>query len=125
MRRSLRPRMNPNCIPAISPASSGGAGGGTKVGFAIPGGPPMLEVGTGVGRPGSGCDGWTGTGTDGGVSRDAAPGPQAVTEIRSAARKRVLTTQAYRRSGHVVRILRSCRRRDTKFVEVRACHHAV
>src|SRR5256885_8299073 len=116
--------MNANCIPAISPASSGGAADGTKVGFAIPGGPPMLRVGMGVGRPGSGGDGSTGTGTDDGVSRGAAAGPQAATESRNAARQRVLTIQAYRRSGRVVRILRSHGRRDTKFVEVRACHHA-
>ena len=85
----------------------------------------MLKVGMGVGRPGSGGDGWTGTGTDDGVSRGAAAGPQAATESRNTARKHVLTTQAYRRSGRVVWILRSYGGRDTKFVEVHACHHAV
>src|SRR5256885_16193365 len=95
--------MNANCIPAISPASSGGAADGTKVGFAIPGGPPMLKVGMGVGRPGSGGDGWTGTGTDDAVSRDAAAGPQAATGSRNTARQRIPPSQAYRRRVRVVR----------------------
>ena len=66
----------------------------------------MLKVGMGVGRPASGGTGWTGTGADEGMSRGAAAGPQAATESRNAARKRVLTAQAYRRGGRVVRILR-------------------
>src|SRR6266550_667500 len=78
--------MNAICIPAISPASSAGPADGPKVGSAIPGGPPMLKVGMGVGRPGSGGDGWTGTGTDDGVSRGAAAGPQAATERRNTTR---------------------------------------
>jgi hypothetical protein len=85
-------------MPAISPVSSDGGADVMKIGLAIPGGPPTLNVGVGVGRPGSAGDGWTGMGAeiDGdGASRGAAAEPHDATEIRNAARTGVLTTQAY------------------------------
>src|SRR5713226_3696148 len=126
MRRSLGPGMSANSIPAISRVAGAIAVGiATGVGAAIPGGPPPAPVGVGVGRPGSRVEVGSVIGSDEGSSLAKAAGPHATTERRSAARRRGVTREAYRGGGHVVRILPSSGRTDTKFVEVHACHHAV
>src|SRR5712691_10141103 len=109
MRRSLLPGTSAKSMPAISRVASG-AGSGVAAG---------LAVGVAVGN-GEGSDDAVGRarGEGDGVSGGAVSGPHAAIETRIAARSRVVTEKAYRRSGGVVLILRRDARRDTTFVEV-------
>jgi hypothetical protein len=87
--------MSAKLMPPISRVGSearAGSGGATD-----PGGPPTFAVGVGVGRPGSGGEGWSGMGDGRGVGDDegaslrvAATGPHATTQSRRVARSRLL-----------------------------------
>src|SRR5437879_12495045 len=93
IRRPLRPRMNANEMPAISPVSSDGGADVMKIGLAIAGVPPAPKGGAGVGRPGSAGDGWTGMGAglDAGAPRGTATGPPEDTESNCTARTHTAT----------------------------------
>src|SRR6267143_2808533 len=97
MRRSLLPGTSAKAIPAISRVASG-AGSGVAAG---------VGVGVAVGS-GEGSDDAVGRarGEGDGVSGGAVTGPHAAIETRIAARSRLVTEKAYRRSRGVVRILR-------------------